>query len=216
MLKTPSCPVVIDAEVATDRSEASSKTANSHDTIIPSVVALLKPTSPTAVARFVSSIVVNTFNGQTARTFSHILQEVHKGTPAITDSESSSAVIMKGRVVRISTTIKHCSPLPISKAVRHTVLDCSCISTSTTFATRSLYQGDVENRSDYATSAFDYARASCSSTRQTMDRAVAENFPVAKGASDNRDFSRHNGLIVVFSGGRSATTGAHCDIALAA
>jgi hypothetical protein len=68
---------------------------------------------------------------------------------------------------------------------------------------------------DRASSALTHTKAAAFrfSTRSKVNRCVRDHFELSIGASNEGDFGRHGiGLFnVMFSGGRPARTGAHCD-----
>lgn len=66
---------------------------------------------PSAIARFVTSAVVNSVNGKaSARTAAHISDEVFKAVPALANLNSASAVVGKRPVLRVIAALKHRVP----------------------------------------------------------------------------------------------------------
>ena len=77
---------------------------------------LLVASCPTAVVGKVSEIVVDAVNRQFGWTVAHVGNEISKVTPPITDSDASSAVVVKSIVTRITTAVDHVNPRIVSAA----------------------------------------------------------------------------------------------------
>jgi hypothetical protein len=77
----------------------------------PSVSCLIIPRCPSAIARFVVAIVVDTIKRVAFAWMRwHIVQEVFKLVPPITNDDSTATIIEKCLATRIVTAIKHRGP----------------------------------------------------------------------------------------------------------
>ena len=89
-----------------------------------SIIRLLASCRPTDIARFIVAVIVRKSIKRMVRrrTFPYICKEIFKFVPAFTNLDSTTAIMTKGFLVRISATIQHCLPVLIfgnsGKAVR--------------------------------------------------------------------------------------------------
>lgn len=66
-----------------------------NKTRISSIFCLLKSINPTTIFGIISFIIVNSFNAQSNRSFSHIKQKVFKFQPSFTNSNTPTTIIFK-------------------------------------------------------------------------------------------------------------------------
>lgn len=96
------------------------------------IVCLNFSTSPSTILRRVRAIIINTVNGQTFRSLSHVLKKSLKGfLPSVTDSDSTSSVVGKVRTFGVVTPLKNAAP---SVVFRGTVLPVGGVSESNLFS----------------------------------------------------------------------------------
>ena len=77
----------------------------------PSIVDLLLPCSPAAVARLVVAVVIDAIKSQTFWSRTHVGAPVFKrAKPAVTDSNSPPAVVSPALIVRVGTALNHACP----------------------------------------------------------------------------------------------------------
>jgi hypothetical protein len=205
MIKPPSCPVVVNSEMSAQRSKTRCHTTHCQNSAIPTIPFLFGHRRPFAISRFVPTVIVDSLNRESSRSFPHVSQKVDEREPSFADFNPASTVIFKVRITRVGATLNHYRPFAICSAFGFPMLNWT---TAATFGGRTFLQGHIEHSGNRATLALHHARASSATTRHPMNRAIAENFPFAKPSSDKRDFSRHNesgSLCLVASG--TATTG---------
>ena len=82
--------------------------------IIPSIVALLHPISPTAILWRIICVVIPAFNCHSRWALAHIGHKVSKVSPPRTDSYSTCSIILKGMIGWVLAAISHCGPDSIS------------------------------------------------------------------------------------------------------
>ena len=85
------------------------------------VISLLKGACPTAVVRFVISVVVFSIQTLSGRRFSHVGVKVFEGQPSFTHNDSSTSVIFRLPNVRIMASSHHRFPQIVNPCFRHTV-----------------------------------------------------------------------------------------------
>jgi hypothetical protein len=75
------------------------------------VLALLKGRCPSAVVRSVRTVVVDPLDGQPRRRFTHVCKESLKAvTPAVTDRNAATAVVLEPLVLGVEATLFHRCP----------------------------------------------------------------------------------------------------------
>lgn len=85
-------------------------TRNLYNPRCSAVIGLFFSSGPTAVARFVVSVIVNSFQSQSARLCSHIGKKKDKRVPPIANRNAPTSVSFKPRNIWVSATRQHCSP----------------------------------------------------------------------------------------------------------
>ena len=84
--------------------------------------ALLSIGGPSAIPRFVGTVIVDTVDGQSpSGRFAHVGQEVLELPPAVADGDTSASVVPKSRRVRIGATGQHHFPAAIDPRMTHSV-----------------------------------------------------------------------------------------------
>lgn len=87
---------------------------SSHPFLFGRIAHLFSTCSPSTVARFVVSIVINSIKGMNfGWAQSHIGQEVIELVPSFTDSDSSCAITVKHWLACIAASTIHIKPCPI-------------------------------------------------------------------------------------------------------
>lgn len=88
-----------------------SRSTNNNVNIAPLVSLLLRPAGPFAILRAIWAIVVNSLDGKTFRTRTHVLKKVVEAVhPSVANVYPSSAVVGKLPVVRIVASALHSLP----------------------------------------------------------------------------------------------------------
>jgi len=184
---------------------------------------LLLSCFPSHVSRFIVPVVVNSSDCH-FRTWpiSYIVQELLKGMPLRTHPNAPPSIILEVFAFRIFTPINHAVPnfedLSDRSASSVSVFEKNTIIDLFSYATTGFSSAESQ------TCETDYLLISTLAEAHhlplwnfvfTYKRSVfADYFKLSKGASDDREFCRHNddNDIVLFSDGRPAVTGAHCEI----
>lgn len=77
---------------------------------------------PSAVFREIPLVVMNPVDGRVRRSRAHVLKEVRERVPSFTYRNSSAAIPLVLRRIRVMTTRAHRRPRPVFPRVRHVVL----------------------------------------------------------------------------------------------
>lgn len=85
---------------------------------------LLPASSPAAVFRRIASFVVDAVERTALRAVSHVSDKIYEFSPAATNRNSSSAVVVKSVVTRITAPVYHVKPTIVGTAS----LSVSCLS----------------------------------------------------------------------------------------
>lgn len=93
--------ISINSETFAKFGKTSSDSANGNNSVPARVSGLFFARSPLAVFSKVAKVVVSAFNGETVRSFSHVLKKVFKLHPAVTDSYPATAIPLKTWVVSV-------------------------------------------------------------------------------------------------------------------
>ncbi len=145
------------------------------------------------------------------------IQEAFEWPQPRANAYSPSAVIAVLRRVRVLTTRHHIGPCSVSFGgfcMRGVPVFGVALMRAPACLSESESEGFVhDDLCVPATQAKTQAPSTKAIFQLARRRRVFQNFHVSKGASNERRFGRHNGSssIVLFSSGRTATTGAHCD-----
>ena len=78
--------------------------------IVALVVALLQASSPTAIARFVIPVIVDSLDGATIRSLAHVTEEAKEAQPFITNGNPTTAPVFVVRQFGISASLHHTRP----------------------------------------------------------------------------------------------------------
>lgn len=97
--------------------------SNRYPMVTPVIVILLISCRPYYVARFITSVVVNTFNRMVfGWSWSNMVKECHKIIfPFITDCYASATIVLKPCIFRVKTAVEHRAPCAVFDRVRHAV-----------------------------------------------------------------------------------------------
>jgi hypothetical protein len=82
----------------------------------PSIGSLSHSAIPFAIARFVVGVIVDAFDSHKRRAFPHVFQEVSVGVPSLTHSNSSSSIVFKPWMIRISASRPHVFPANVCRS----------------------------------------------------------------------------------------------------
>lgn len=126
MIQSPSQRVLSDASLRRPVGYAESFAMKSKHAIVARVASLLFASDPAAVLWAVSVIVVAPVKFMLGRrSRSHVGQEAYETisvAPSITDEDSATAVVCKGRVVGVQATLLHAGPCFPLRGAFHAVL----------------------------------------------------------------------------------------------
>ncbi len=181
----------------------------------PGVSHLLGRSCPLAIFWAVSFLIVFSFNAQSFGNLSHVREERIEITPAFTHGYSSSSVIWKASTFRVRASVMHVLPCMVCFARDSNCPTMPVISLSG-FIGRKTPTGFCVSGSQKRT----VHDNGCSTFAGAMGHSapfsicsIAFYFKPSKDLSFDQSFSNHNiSINVVFSSGRPAVTGAHCDI----
>ena len=198
------CGTVGNAEYLGKISETASDAMNGHNEIRYHVALLFGRSGPTAIFRFVVSIVVDAVNRLAVWTFSYVSKKCLKVVPSFANLNSSAAVSVIPFVRRVLATLDHLEPTFVDSGSRHAV---GGVSQTTAGFGFSRFEVAIPNNSLFAAVA--KAKA-CSyfSGFVNLGRRFRNNFKLSKPLSDDGYFGRHciAFLSALFSGGRGHTT----------
>jgi len=93
--------------------QASGDTTHGKNVIVAFISTLLSTRCPSAISRFVISIIVNALKGATFGPLSHVVGKVNKRTPSFTNSYAPTSVILKFYNIRICAASNHSCPNPV-------------------------------------------------------------------------------------------------------
>lgn len=179
---------------------------------------LLFASCPLAIRWLIIAIVVDSFYGQPCRTFSHVGKEVLEMPPSCIQAYSPASVINKSLSFGVCASLNHCRPRNISSGLYCGLPVGASTSPSKTPArfSASISQAGVsDSLLSAAIAQADTGRVNLLPRYKWFGHR--NNFQPfkAKPRCDNLFFRHDIGEFnVVFSDGRSATTGAHYDLNL--
>ncbi len=164
--------------------------------------------------------IVNSINGHFGRSFSHTLKEVWKALKSLTHHYSTASPILVLMMINVLASGLHVSPTVVGSACGFRFYSMSMSKEplsrgfwhSTPARLGSLSsQGRSENLNLF--SAFTLTQViNAWHSRDNSRFGLRENFKLSEGLSDDGYLFRHNGVIVVISGGRLLSkSGARCD-----
>jgi hypothetical protein len=104
--------VVVDVDAFGPVGDAHAYAGVGHDFVTPRISTLLSTCRPSAVVRRIRAIVVDAVQAISDRARTHICKKIKERSPAIYDGNSSSAIVIKAIVVRISAALDHVVPDP--------------------------------------------------------------------------------------------------------
>lgn len=200
----------------TQGSNASCDASNSEHDIKSRIPVLVSGRGPTNVGWFVIPVYVHSINRPSFFPWANIFKEALEGFPSFANRNSSASIKMVMAVVWMLASSSHGFPYPVDSSVGQAVLK---VSSGCRFPCEaaagfcSPFQGVVAN--NFGSPAFAKANAHCVvASVVNVVRGFCNYFELSECQSDERFSGRHNVHSisdVVFSSGRPATTGAHCD-----
>lgn len=195
----------------TKHSKARRHTIDRIDAIGPHIPLLLFARPPRAIGFAVTEIVVQPVERQSSRSFAHVFQKVFKFFPLTAYADSATAIIRKSGIVRIKTALNHCLPNLIGFGSAHPMC---CASFFLKAAARFCVAAQkMIFLHDGFVSALALARNIPSNPSSLFSGwKMGNHFKSFKSLSDEGWYCRHGigAFFALFSGGRPATTGAHC------
>lgn len=201
-----------DIESLAKLDDASSNTIDSKDSIVTSVPSLLSSRRYPNVSGLIVSVVVNSFDSHAARHFTHVGTKMQVTvSPPGANLDAPASVIVKACVRWIGASSNHVAPNGIEFC--RTVDEQNVVPEASTRGRVASPQSIISD--NHKCSAFTQAAAGGISVPVAVD-VVGPNADNSQSceSSTNRDrfFGRHSvGYFnVVFSSGRSASTGARC------
>jgi hypothetical protein len=196
--------------------ETACDTVDGKNTAASLISALLCCGSPSAILRLVVAVIVFAFKPKSVWLLPHIREEIIKQPPSFTNSDPSPTIIFEGPAFGIVTPLEHV--LPSRESWRTMALSCVSVSNFPGEATARTCVSDFEfcKADTQFSSAFTFTKhvSNRLAGRESSIWQFGDNFQPSKSLADVGFSGRHNvdNSNVVFSGGRPATTGAHCDI----
>lgn len=209
----------------TQGSNASCDASNSEHDIKSRIPVLVSRRGPTNVGWFVIPVYIHSINSPSFFPRANIFKKALEGFPSLANRNPSASIKMVMAVVWTLASSSHGFPYPVDSGFGHAVAEVSSDSRFPYPATArfcpSVFQVDVSGGGSVSTFANAHAHShslklpytSAASTTSIV-RGFCNYFKLSECQSDERFSGRHNVHLisdVVFSGGRPATTGAHCD-----
>lgn len=202
-------------------SQAKCHTVNGVNLIVAAVARLLPSRCPSAVPRFiVASVIRESVNRHPFRHFAHVFQKLSKRLfPLIANGDTTTAVVFKTTRVWICCSLKN--SLPNCKSSRLSAFSCvsmllsrarNFLMQTTARLTVARYKRQVEH--GFYPTALALAKAcGLNSPKWAIGQHRPSDKCLTNDGYSSRTSSRHSigSFNVLFSGGRPATTGAHCD-----
>ncbi len=209
-----------DSKSLTQTSQAVRNSVKRDNAIGSLIALLLRVCCPPAIAWLVVSVVVDAVNLQSFRTLPHVFQECLEIVfPSVAHFHAPASI---GRITFVETPGVHITPGDISSGKfasrRMTVLEissdyCLDVQTSTRLGVARI-QGGVEDCDDIPAVALTKASATESAARHSYRISFFDYKKSCEAEFGDVFSGSHNGgqFTVAVSNGRSASTGAHCDI----
>lgn len=184
------------------------------------VAVLLGVCGPSAVARRIVTLSIRPpINLHSWRTLAHIGKEVFKRHPSRTHVDTFATVVAEHRALSVRASLNHRDPTRISSAALTlngmTMLK---LCTSRKLLAKAPARG-CSSRNQVGIVGHEICPAvavDMASPLISSGRRFRKHESPSKSLTDDVSFSWHNGyrVTVVASGGRPASTGAHCDYAM--
>lgn len=198
------------------------RNASNCKTKVPSSVsALVFAGCPSDVSGLIAFGVVLSLKCQSGRSLTKILKKILKCEPPIADRDTSAAIMFELRLPFIGAPSNHIEPTsPGSRWSQLCAVAMPRDSIGGNFTSQTparicleAFQRAVQDLDGFPAVALAKTSQVKLSTRRMVRIPLHNYFQSSKRESDQRDFGRHDvGMInVMFSGGRPASTGAHCD-----
>ena len=195
--------------------QASGDSANSKYAVASLVAALLFWCRPFAIGLLIALVAVNTVYRKSLWCLAHISQKSFKFLPRFTNRYASSTIIGIVHVLWILASFLHAAPDSVSSgfsvARKSTMFDAPLIVPATTRFGILAPQRGACNYNHFSTYAFAIPAKRNMTSGEPFGFCFRDNCELAKWLADERYFSRHDDVSVMFSGGRSASTDARCD-----
>lgn len=208
--------ISVHSEVFGQRGDTPRYSVNSNNLVPSRVSGLLYCGSPPDIRRLVNTVIVNALNGHSRWALPHVGKEVLKTFPTLTHSNSSLKIILSANRSRraslfhrlpcqISTGLPACGSLPVG---------CKPSKSGFTFETTAR---SGASRFQITASHNNFAPTITETNAATVainHSAIFNNKKPSKPLANKGNSFRHDINGVVFSGGRSASTGAPHDSAI--
>lgn len=218
VVQPPSYSVVISAESINQINKASSDTSQRNNKITSPVSVLMNHCRPYTVFGFIVSFVSDSLDAPPNLSWSHVLKEVSKRiSPSLANLNAAASVILIVFLFGVCASGNESSPDSIcSSPVSTTGLPVLDVYLESDAAT-----GFYHSTPDRLISGNDFFSALAVKVTPVFNRSILNRLWIGRAVesktcvffSGGECFESHNGadFTVVFSGGRSATTGAHRD-----
>lgn len=201
-------------------SHAASNAANCEDAVASRITGLCFATFPAAIAGLIIALVVDSAQCHAGCWYSHVVEEIRKFHPSFCDSNASSTIVVELVCARVCASGNHVGPYRVELAAfslsTMTVFEKSVIvyglSNTTTGNRGAIADRGKNHWFDGSAEAFAQDNTNPLTVCDTMWK-IGNHFKLSKPESDSRYSSRHGigRFNVVFSSGRPASTGAHCE-----
>lgn len=208
-------PVILSKAFA-KLTQATRNSLHSKHCVVPFVSCLLNHRGPANVGHFIIPVNVHSFNRPSFFPMANIFKKVLERLPSFADRYSSAAIVFEVRVLWSIASRLHLNPNIVNARLGHSVSrieSCGGFSNQATTGFCSSFQRAIANSFGNSTFAKTQTHSVCS-TFVNIIRRFCDDFELSECSSDERFSGRHNVHSisdVVFSSGRPATTGAHCD-----
>jgi hypothetical protein len=187
--------------------------------ISPRVVHLFNVSCPFYIAGIVALGIIYALNAHTVRSFTNVPKKVFKIKPLLVDRNAPASVILKIWTLGVGASLNHARPSVVCGGKRSRVSVGQMALASRLFPkaaagrTSASHQRTVEHGQHLTAVAAAKAFPGRSAVGVNMSGGITDDFKPSKPSTDERYFCGHNDVlgIVLFSGGRPATTGARCD-----
>jgi hypothetical protein len=112
---------VFDLHILRPSREALGFTLEGKSSVRVLIAVLLFCRRPSAIFRAVVTVIVNSIQGHSVRRFAHVVKEIFKTAPSLTNTNAPATVSWIIVVRRISTSLDHGSPPRVGRRPAHTV-----------------------------------------------------------------------------------------------
>lgn len=194
-----------------------------EDAIPSGVAPLFQWSSPFHVSGLIALAVVNALKRFALRPLAHVVQEILKGHPPVTDTNAAFPVVLKGEAIRVCASLNHRGPTMVGRReFPATVtpngrvpmlcelpahLGIMVAPTRSGVSRTKTATGDLDNLSAFALA---FAPSDQCSRRYSSRRKFPNHFELSKGLSQDRYCSRHNVMALCSAAGFGYRPNARC------